>query len=93
MLLFSTLRLPALPVDSHHHRVAQRLGLLPAKMGPGPAHALLRAQLPADWNAQQLYDNHEALMTHGQRCCYHANPACERCPVLNLCPFGQERMR
>lgn len=92
VLLFSRLRLPALPVDSHHHRVAQRLGLLPANVGPGPAHALLRAQLPADWNAQQLYDNHEALMTHGQRCCYHASPACERCSVLNLCPFGQERL-
>ncbi|MET0399256.1 MAG: Fe-S cluster assembly protein HesB [Longimicrobiaceae bacterium] len=92
VLLFSRLRLPALPVDSHHHRVAARLGLIPASVSVGPAHALLEAQLPADWDAQQVYDNHEALMLHGQRCCYHQSPECWRCPVLDLCPFGQARM-
>jgi endonuclease-3 len=50
---------PALPVDSHHHRVAQRLGLIPASVDVGPAHAWLEAQLPPDWDAQQVYDNHE----------------------------------
>lgn len=88
-LLFSTLHMPALPVDSHHHRVAQRLALLPANMGPGPAHAVLEAQLPPAWSAQQIYDNHEVLMLHGQRCCFFRNPACTRCPVLDLCPYGQ----
>ena len=88
-LLFSTLRRPALPVDSHHHRVAQRLGLIPPTMGPGLAHAVLEAQLPPDWSAQQVYDNHEVLMLHGQRCCFFRNPACSCCPVLDLCPYGQ----
>lgn len=91
-LLFSRLRRPALPVDSHHHRVAVRLALIPASVAVGPSHALLEAQLPPEWDAQQVYDNHEALMLHGQRCCYHRDPACERCPVLDLCPFGQARM-
>jgi endonuclease-3 len=54
---------------------------------------LLEAQLPADWSAQQVYDNHEVLMLHGQRCCYFRNPACERCPVLDLCPTGQQRIK
>ena len=92
VLVFSTLRMPALPVDSHHHRVAQRLGLIPPDVGPGPAHDLLRALLPDDWTAQQLYDNHEALMYHGQRCCTYRNPSCRRCPVLDLCPYGQQRL-
>ena len=92
VLLFSRLRLPALPVDSHHHRVAARLALIPASVSVGPAHALLEAQLPPDWDAQQVYDNHEALMLHGQRCCFHQGPECWRCPVLDLCPFGQARM-
>ena len=92
VLLFSRLRMPALPVDSHHHRVAIRLGLIPANVAVGPAHRLLEAQLPDGWNAQQVYDNHEALMLHGQRCCYWQEPACERCPVLDLCPTGQARM-
>jgi endonuclease III len=88
VLLFSNLRRPALPVDSHHHRVALRLGLIPAKTGVAASHALLAAQLPADWTAQQVYDNHEVLMLHGQRCCYFQNPACQRCAVLDLCPVG-----
>ena len=92
VLLFSRLRMAALPVDSHHHRVAQRLALIPASAAVGPAHRLLEAQLPADWSAQQVYDNHEALMLHGQRCCYFRSPACGRCPVLDLCPEGQRRM-
>jgi endonuclease-3 len=92
VLAFSSLRRAALPVDSHHHRVAQRLALIPPNVDVGPAHALLEAQLPPEWSAQQVYDNHEALMLHGQRCCYWRDPACARCVVLDLCSFGQARM-
>ncbi len=92
VLSFSSLRMPALPVDSHHHRVAQRLGLIGPRIDVGPSHAVLRAQLPEDWDAQTLYDNHEILMLHGQRCCLHHAPACGRCPVLSLCPTGTARM-
>ncbi len=91
VLSFSVLRRRALPVDSHHHRVAIRLGLIAETIAVAPAHALLEAQLPPDWTAQQVYDNHEVLMLHGQRCCYYQNPACQRCQVLDLCPFGQAR--
>ncbi len=91
-LLFSNLRRPALPVDSHHHRVAARLGLIPATVSVGPAHAFLEAQLPPDWSAQQVYDNHESLMLHGQKVCFPKNPKCGTCVVLDLCPFGQEKM-
>ncbi|MGF3022894.1 endonuclease III domain-containing protein [Methylobacterium aquaticum] len=91
VLSFSRLRMPALPVDSHHHRVAQRTGLIGPKVDVGPAHAILRSQLPPDWDAQALYDNHEVLMLHGQRCCFHRNPACGACAVLDLCPTGQAR--
>ncbi len=89
VLAFSRLRRRALPVDSHHHRVAIRLGLIASNVAVGPSHTRLEAMLPPDWTAQQVYDNHEVLMLHGQRCCFHQNPACERCPVLDLCPFGQ----
>ncbi len=91
-LLFSRLRRPALPVDSHHHRVAQRLGLVPASMPVGPAHDALAALVPPGWDAQQVYDHHEVFMLHGQRCCFWKNPACRRCPVLDLCPTGQKRV-
>jgi endonuclease-3 len=92
VMAFSTLRQPALPVDSHHHRVASRLGLIPAQLPVGPSHAVLEAQLPPDWTAQQIYDNHEVMMLHGQKVCFFRNPACDRCVVLDLCPFGQARV-
>lgn len=91
VLSFSTLRMPALPVDSHHHRVAQRTGLIGARVDVGPSHALLRAQLPDDWSAQALYDNHEVLMLHGQQVCFHRSPACGACVLLEICPTGQAR--
>ena len=86
VLAFSRLRSRALPVDSHHHRVAVRLGILPPKVDVGSSHSILEAMLPADWTAQQVYDHHEVLMLHGQKCCYYRNPACDRCPLFDLCP-------
>lgn len=93
VLLFSRLRMPALPVDSHHHRVAQRLGLIDDSTGPGPAHDELAALLPAEWDAQAVYDHHEALMIHGQRRCTYRRPRCSGCEVLHVCPQGQRRMQ
>lgn len=89
VLCFSHLRMRALPVDSHHHRVAQRIGLIADKVAVGPAHAELAALLPNDWTAQQVYDHHEVMMLHGQKCCYYRQPACDRCPVQSLCNYRQ----
>lgn len=91
VLSFSTLRKAALPVDSHHHRVAVRIGLIERNVAVGPSHIFLSALLPPDWDAQDVYDHHEVMMLHGQRCCFFNNPACERCAVLDLCPTGQAR--
>ena len=90
VLCFSRLHRRALPVDSHHHRVAIRLGIIPAKLAVGPSHAVLEAMLPPDWDAQQVYDNHEVLMLHGQKICHHFSPQCGKCVLLDLCPTGQK---
>jgi endonuclease-3 len=92
VLSFSHLRKAALPVDSHHHRVAERLGLIPPRTPLDRAHDLLSAQLPDDASPQHVYDNHEVLMLHGQKCCFYQNPACRRCPLIDLCPTGQAKL-
>lgn len=92
VLIFSTLRIPFLVVDCHHHRVAARLGLIPRKMAVGPSHDFLAEELPRDWDAQRVYDNHEIMMFHGQRVCFYENPACQKCVLLDVCPEGQKRM-
>ncbi|NJP11794.1 MAG: Fe-S cluster assembly protein HesB [Leptolyngbyaceae cyanobacterium RU_5_1] len=91
VLAFSRLRGCALAVDSHHHWVVVRLGIISERVAVGPSHAILEALLPGDWTAQQVYDHHEVLMLHGQKCCYYRNPACDRCPVLDRCPSGRVR--
>ena len=90
-LAFSTLRRAALPVDSHHHRVAQRTGLIPPTMDVGPSHAALERLVPDDWDAQAVYDHHEVFMLHGQHVCHWRAPECGRCVLLDLCPEGQRR--
>lgn len=90
VMSFSTLQAKALPVDSHHHRVALRLGLIPDGLAVGPSHRILEAQLPADWTEQQVFDNHQVIMRHGKEICTWSAPRCERCILLDLCPTGQQ---
>ena len=86
-LLFSNLRRPALPVDSHHYRVAVRVGLIAIGTSLSAAHRKLEGLLPTGWDAQRVYDHHEVMMLHGQRCCHVDRPACERCPLREICDF------
>lgn len=97
VLCFSQLRMRALPIDSHHHRVAQRIGLISSKVAVGPSHKELAALIPDNWTAQQVYDHHEVFMLHGQKCCHYRGPKCvgvaslkgNRCPIQSLCNYGQ----
>ncbi len=86
-LAFSRIRGRALPVDSHHHRVAARLGIIEEAIAVGPAHEKLEALLPSEWDAQTVYDHHEVLMLHGQRVCFFRAPACGKCVVRHLCRY------
>lgn len=90
VISFSTMRGKALPVDSHHFRVAVRLGIIDKKIGEGKANRVLESLLPADFTAQDVYDNHQLMMKHGQKVCFHYHPNCEGCVLLDLCPTGKE---
>lgn len=89
VLSFSTLRAKALPVDSHHFRVAVRLGIIDKKIGGGKANRVLENLLPAYFTAQDVYDNHQLMMKHGQKVCFHYNPNCKSCVLLDVCPTGK----
>jgi endonuclease III len=88
VLMFALGR-PALPVDTHVHRVAQRLGLVPAKAGAAEAHDILEAIL----QPEEVYSFHISLIKHGRRLCRAQRPLCERCPLLDGCPYGQSFLR
>ncbi len=88
VLSFSNMRGRALPVDSHHFRVAVRLGIIEQKIGEGKANRVLEELLPASFSAQEVYDHHQVMMRHGQKICTHFRPACGECTLLDVCPTG-----
>jgi len=71
-------------VDTHVHRVAIRLGWLPAKTAADRAHRLLGPMVPADIR----YDLHVAMIAHGRTVCRAQRPRCGACVLNDLCAYG-----
>jgi endonuclease III len=88
VLLFCFAR-PVLPVDTHVHRVSQRVGLIGPKVDPTAAHPLLLALFPAD--PQILYNFHIDTLRHGQQICVWSNPRCGRCVLNDMCDYYAEK--
>ncbi len=84
VLLFS-LGMPALPVDTHVHRVAIRLGLIPEKSTAEQAFELLEPML----KPEQVYPFHIQLIKHGRRTCSARKPRCGECPLAMGCPSAE----
>ena len=81
VLAFSLDR-PAFPVDTHVHRVAGRLGLLPSKASAARAHDILEAITPPDIRVAM----HVGLIRLGREICKPGRPRCEVCSLADLCP-------
>lgn len=80
VLLFSC-DLPALPVDTHVHRLSRRLGLIEPGVSAEGAHGAL--QLLVEPN--DVYDFHVNLITHGGRVCAARDPKCGVCVLQSVC--------
>ncbi len=85
---FSTLRRPALVMNSHHLRVAHRLGLTPRGDAQRTEELLMRL-VPETWTPEVLQEDHALFKLHGQTLCTFNEPRCPKCPLLKLCRFGQ----
>ena len=84
VLVFSMGR-PAFPIDTHVHRVAARLGWIPASASADKAYELLAPRVPPDIR----YDLHLALITHGRTVCRAQRPRCDICVLRDLCGYAQ----
>ncbi|MDQ4005868.1 MAG: endonuclease III [Actinomycetota bacterium] len=73
---------PALPVDTHVHRVATRLGFIPPGMPAHKAHLALAELVPPKMRIEM----HVGLINHGRAICKAGRPRCEECPLNDLCP-------
>jgi len=83
VLLFSLGR-PALPVDTHVHRVARRLGLLGDRVSAEKAHDLLETMVTPG----KVYLFHVTMVEHGRKIC-QAQPRCQECIFRKSCPSSR----
>jgi endonuclease-3 len=84
VLLFS-LKRPMLPVDTHVHRIALRLGLIARGTSAEKAHILLAGLVPPP----DVYAFHVLLIHHGRVICHARRPEHERCVLRDVCPTGR----
>jgi len=85
-LNFSTLRKPALVIDTHHLRVLRSLALVGPKADFRHAYDDMMALLPPDWSAADLDEHHQLMKRLGQTFCRPTVPCCRHCPLRDLCP-------
>jgi endonuclease-3 len=93
VLAFSLGR-PALPVDTHVHRVARRLGLFDERTDAAKAHHVMEELVPARLRVRM----HVGMIRLGRTICRAGRPACGMCPLQDLCPtapsiLGTARLR
>jgi endonuclease-3 len=81
--------IPAICVDTHVHRISNRLGLVKTKT-PEQTERALNEVLPRDlW-----VPINDLLVTFGQNRCHPTSPRCTDCPLEDLCPrTGVTRFR
>ncbi len=85
ILLGNALGVPAIGVDTHVLRLAQRLGLS-RQSDPDKVEADLAAVVPA--RAQVRFCH--LLQAHGRRTCHARKPDCPHCAVSDLCPYPEK---
>lgn len=73
---------PALAVDTHVHRVTNRLGLVRAKRREDTERQLTAVIPPEKWRTI-----HHQLIHHGRQVCQARRPRCEACPLADLCDY------
>ncbi len=80
---------PAFPVDTHIHRLGQRIGFLPNGISAEKAHPIMEAIVPPE----DYYAFHLNLIRHGREICKARRPECERCPLTAYCDYYQSFTR
>lgn len=75
--------IPTVAVDTHVFRVSNRTKIAVGKNVNEVELALLK-NIPKKY----LYHAHHWLILHGRYICKARKPLCDKCPILDLCPFN-----
>lgn len=73
------------PVDTHVHRIVQRLGFVPVGASAEKTFWLMAPVVPAG----KGYSFHLNLLRLGRSICRARAPKCGSCPLASLCPYPQ----
>lgn len=85
VILGNAFGIPGIPVDTHVHRVSQRIGLT-KKDDPMKIEFDLMEIVPREeWTH---FSN--LLIWHGRRTCMAKRPLCEQCSIRKWCDFGSK---
>jgi endonuclease-3 len=88
VLLFSLGR-PAMPVDTHVHRVCRRLRLVHARASAESTQDVLEELLGN--NRDAIYALHMNVIAHGRTVCTARQPKCTACCLSDICPTWNEQ--
>jgi endonuclease-3 len=81
--------LPGICVDTHVHRITNRLGFVRTR-APEETEMALRRRLPK----RHWIELNDLLVAFGQTICHPTSPHCSRCPVARRCArIGVRRSR
>ena len=75
----------AICVDTHCHRITNRLGWVTTKT-PDATEKALEKVMPQDLWA----GSNRLFLQHGRALCLPSIPICSRCPVREWCAYGQD---
>jgi len=81
LVLIEGFKKNAICVDTHVHRISNRIGLVTTKT-PDKTEFALRKSLPEKYWIQY----NEILVAFGQIICRPVSPICSRCPIEHICP-------
>ena len=86
VVLSNAFGVPAIAVDTHVFRVANRIGLTEAKDVEHTEQQLMQNIPEKDWGAA-----HHWLIYHGRQVCAAQRPKCEICPLKEICAYAIHR--
>jgi len=73
--------IPAICVDTHVHRISNRLGLVATRTPEQTEYALQEVLPERTW-----IEINDLLVTFGQQICHPTSPRCSSCPLAGRCP-------
>lgn len=88
VVLNTAFGLPAIAVDTHIFRVANRTGIAPGKNVDEVERKLMKFMPP-----EYVMDAHHWLILHGRYTCIARTPTCWNCVIADLCEYKAKTPR